>query len=108
MKLKVSEAFFNFLFDKNTTRLQIRFILVKAAPIHLKSIVEIVFNLLENKLLKLPLSVKRDLKGNKRILAKFTSSKNLSVPQKVLETHYRLIFSILQKSKRIIFEAIHQ
>lgn len=110
MKIKESKSFFHFIFDKKTPKLQIRFILINAAPIHLKSIIEIVYNLLENKTIKIPLAVTKVIKENKQILTKFTSSakKNLSIAQRVLKKYFRLIFFILQKSKTLIFQIIDQ
>jgi len=111
MKLKQGKSFFNFIFDKNTSKEQIRFILCNPTPTHLQSIIEVVYNLLENNFIKVPLSVERKLKQHSHFLSTFIllkERKKLTLPKKILRKHFRLIFFILYKSKKLISRALDQ
>lgn len=111
MKLQQCKFFLNFLFAKSTPKEQIRFILRNPASIHLQCFIEIIFNLLENNFIKIPLPVKRKIKQHKKVLFRFVSLKgknNFSYSRKILRKYYKLIFFILYKSKNIILQAITQ
>ena len=58
MSIKQSKSFFNFLLDKHTTKKQIHFVLTNLAHIHLESVTELIYNLLENKFIKISPSLK--------------------------------------------------
>ena len=111
MKLKQSKPFFNYIFDKNTPKEQIRFILCNPALTHLKSIIEVVYNLLENNFIKIPLSVKRKIKQYKQFINHFVDlkeKKKLRLAKKVLRKHYRLFFFLLYNSRKLISQVLDQ
>lgn len=107
MKLKQSRSFFNFILDRNTTKKQIHFIFLNLAHIHVESIIEIVYNLLENKYIKVLPSLKKVIKRYKKNLLKFTTSltKSLSIQKSLLKKNFRLFYFLIRKSKNIILLA---
>lgn len=108
--LKKTKYYFLFLLDSNSSKEQIHFILSNPSKIHLKAIIEVSHNLLENPHLKLTTSLKKDLSKNKRILLKLTSSRNkdLSLKRKIIRKNWQIIYQILNKAKSIILLAINQ
>lgn len=105
--LKKSKLFFLFLFDSNTTEEQKRFILLNLSKNQYKSIIEILYNLVENKYVKIPPSLQKTIKQNYRLLNKILSTKKPSDRFKHIQKHYKLIYSVLFKGKYILFQVIN-
>ena len=109
MSIKQSKSFFNFLLDKHTTKKQIHFVLTNLAHIHLESVTELIYNLLENKFIKISPSLKSVIKKHKNILVKFISSikKSLYLQRKILKKYYKIFYYIIRLSKNTLLLAIH-
>jgi cytochrome c2 len=108
MRVSKSRNFFLFLLDKNSTKKQIQNILVNAADIHIYSIIEICYNLLENNYINIPPSLKSIIKKYKPTIEKFTysSTKTLTPQRKILRKHYKLFFFLINKSKTFIIKLL--
>ena len=110
MKVKQSKFYFHFLFDKNITKKQVQSILTNPAHTHLESLIEIIYNLLENKYIKLTPSLKNTIKKYNIILKKFvkTTTKSLLIQKKILKKHFRLFYYIIRQSRKFILLALDQ
>lgn len=107
--LKESKYFLLFLIDPSSSKQQIHFLLSNPSKTHLKAIIEILFNLLENQHLKLSVPLKKFISQNKKLLSNLTSpQKSLLYRRKLLQTHYKIIYHLLVKAKSSINLAINQ
>lgn len=108
--VKESKSFFNFLLDSHASEEQKYFLLENPSKTHLKAIIEIFHNLLQNLHLKLSYSLKRSIKKNKQLLLKLISEthKNLVSKRQLLRKKSKIIYQILLNAKDIIHLAINQ
>lgn len=104
--LKRNNSFFLFLFDSNTSKAQKQFLLTNLSKTHLQSIVEVLYNISNNRYIKLPPPLQKVTKQNHSLIQHFSSSKALTQKKLIIKRHYRLIYHILVGAKDIIFQVI--
>lgn len=102
-----NKHFFHFILDKNSPKHQIIFILLNLSTSQLQSISEVLYNLLNNKNIKLSPSLKRLINTHKELLKTFVSNfnKNFFLQRKLLTKKYKQIFSVLHKAQKIILQS---
>jgi hypothetical protein len=104
--LKNSHYFLHFLLDANCTKQQRRSILQNLSKYQLQSIIEILYNLFQNKNIKYSPNLVKVLKQHQKSFDKILSSKRYSKIREFIKKHYRLIYIILSKAKPLITQVL--
>jgi hypothetical protein len=105
--LQKSDNFFKFLLDSNTSSQQKQFILQNLSKPQLQSIIEILYNLFQNKNIRYSPTLEKLIKQHQSTFNKLFRSKKFLIHRRFIKKHYHLIYSVLYKAKAVISQFIN-
>jgi hypothetical protein len=104
--LQKTHSFFTFLLDSNSSKQQKRFILQNLSKIQLQSIIEILYNLFQNKNIQYSPGLVKVIKKHQSTFDRLFTSKKYSIHRRFIKKHYHLIFRVLYKAKPVISQIL--
>jgi hypothetical protein len=105
--LQKSNSFLIFLLDSNTSSQQKKFILQNLSKLQLQSIIEIIYNLFQNKNIQYSPTLEKLINRHQTTFNKLFRSKKFSIHRRFIKKHYHLIYSVLLKASAVISQILN-
>lgn len=105
--LQKSHNFFNFLLDSNTSNQQKQFVLQNLSKPQLQSIIEIIYNLFQNKNIQYSPTLEKLINQHQTTFNKLFRSQKFLIHRRFIKKHYHLIYSVLYKAKAVISQILN-
>jgi hypothetical protein len=106
--VKRNEFLFLFLLHPDTTKEQKYHILFNLSKTQIYAIIELLYNLKKNSNISVPRGLAKTLKEHSFLIDKLFLPHQVGVNQRYIKKHYRTIYQILLRAKRVILGIIEQ